>query len=74
MSIKTLDYLGQICPYPAIYVQKEIGKMEPGDVFIVKVDCPPAIETIPEIAKTAGIDVRIEKVGSGNWEITLAKK
>ncbi|MDD1718633.1 MAG: sulfurtransferase TusA family protein [Methanoregulaceae archaeon] len=74
MATKTLDYLGQVCPLPAILVRKEIKKMNPGDVFVVKVDCPPAIEAIPEIAQSSGIDAKVVKVGSGNWEITLTKE
>lgn len=73
MATKTLDYLGKVCPLPAIGVRKEIRKMKPGDVYIVKVDCPPAIETIPGIAETAGVHAAVVKTGSGMWEITLTK-
>ena len=75
MAAKTLDILGQVCPYAALSAKKEIDKMKSGDILVVKLDCPPAAtETIPEIARVAGIDVRTSKVGSGNWELTLTKK
>jgi len=75
MVTKTLDILGQVCPYAALSAKKEIDKMKSGDILVVNVDCPPAAtETIPEIARIAGIEVQTRKVGSGNWELTLTKK
>ena len=70
-----VDARGEICPYPmmkAVEAMKKVkGKQES---VVVIIDHAPALETIPPQATRLGFDVKIEEVGSPEWEITLTPK
>jgi TusA-related sulfurtransferase len=70
-----VDARGEICPYPmmkAVEAMKKVkGKQES---VLVIIDHAPALETIPPQAARLGFDVKIEEVGSPEWEITLTPK
>ncbi len=72
--VHRLDTRGEICPYPLVMAQREMGQLDPGDVLIVLSDYPLSAENIPRWAAEQGHRViRVEKVGGALWEIEIEK-
>lgn len=69
-----LDVRGEICPYPMIKAEAAMKKAEAGEVIEVLTDHPPALETIPSLARRQGWQCQIVETGSGEWKITLCKE
>lgn len=67
---KTLDLKGEICPDPLIQVQDAMKNSAPGDIFIVVVDYPLAVENIAHWAENEGMAVDVAQK-EGDWEIRL---
>ncbi|MFQ5846506.1 MAG: sulfurtransferase TusA family protein [Candidatus Methylomirabilales bacterium] len=73
-KVHRLDTRGEICPYPLVMAQREIKKLEPGDILIVVSDYPLSAENIPRWAADEGHRViRVDKVGDALWEIEIEK-
>jgi TusA-related sulfurtransferase len=54
--------------------QREMKKLEPGEILIVESDYPLSAENIPRWAAEQGHTVhRVEKVGDALWEIEIQK-
>ena len=68
-----LDCLGEACPIPLIKAEKELEKMESGDVLIVQVDHSCAMKNVPEWARKQGHEVEVEEVDDGEWECIIEK-
>lgn len=72
--VHRLDTQGEICPYPLVMAQREMKKLQPGDVLIVVSDYPLSAENIPRWAQEEGHKVlRVEKVEDALWEIEIEK-
>lgn len=69
----TLDCMGEACPLPLIKTEKQIDKMEIGDVVIVQIDHSCAMKNVPEWARTHGHNVEIDEVDDGEWEVIIEK-
>ena len=69
----TLDCMGEACPLPLIKTEKQIEKMEIGDVVIVQIDHSCAMKNVPEWARTHGHNVEIDEVDDGEWEVIIEK-
>ncbi|MBI2867523.1 MAG: sulfurtransferase TusA family protein [Chloroflexi bacterium] len=69
---KKLDVRGEICPYPMMKASEAMQKAKPGEVIEVLTDHPPALLTIPNEAVRLGWDVKIERVRSAEWKLTLS--
>lgn len=68
-----LDCMGEACPIPLMKSEKEMKKLEVGDVLIVQIDHSCAVKNVPEWARTQGHNVEIEDVDDGEWEIIIEK-
>lgn len=68
-----LDCLGEACPVPLIKTEKELEKLESGDVLIVQLDHSCAMKNVPEWARKQGHNVEIEEVDDGEWECIIEK-
>jgi len=68
-----LDCLGEACPVPLVKAEKELNKMEIGDVLIVQIDHSCAMKNVPEWARKEGHNVEIEEVDDGEWEVIIEK-
>ena len=68
-----LDCLGEACPIPLVKTEKELEKLESGDVLIVQVDHSCAMKNVPEWARKQGHEVEIEEVDDGEWEVIIQK-
>ncbi|MDZ7815092.1 MAG: sulfurtransferase TusA family protein [Planctomycetota bacterium] len=73
MTERTLDCLGEACPVPLVKAQKEIVKMDVGDVLIVNIDHSCAMKNIPDWAREEGYNVEIDEIGEGEWDIIIEK-
>lgn len=72
---KTLEVMGQVCPFPLIEAKKEIEEIHSGDELIINFDCTQATESIPRWAAEAGHAItNYEQIGDAAWTITVKKK
>lgn len=69
----TLDCMGEACPLPMMKTEKQMEKMEVGDVVIVQIDHSCAMKNVPEWARNQGYNVEIDEVDDGEWEIIIEK-
>ena len=60
MSEYTLDCLGEACPVPLMKTEKELEKLNVGDLLIVSIDHSCAMKNVPE-------------VDDGEWEVVIEK-
>ena len=68
-----LDCLGEACPVPLIKTEKELEKMDSGDVLIVQIDHSCAMKNVPEWARKQGHEVELEEIDDGEWECIIEK-
>ena len=69
----TLDCMGEACPLPLMKTEKQMEKMEVGDVVIVQIDHSCAMKNVPEWARNQGYNVEIDEVDDGEWEVIIEK-
>ncbi len=59
---RELDVTGEVCPYPVIAAQKELLKMNPGEILVEITDHTISTHTVPDavkekkLAEVLGID------------------
>jgi len=59
---KELDVTGEVCPYPVIAAQKELLRMNPGEILVEVTDHTISTHTVPDavrekkLAEVLGID------------------
>lgn len=66
-----LDVRGEICPYPMMRTVNALENLSADEELEVLTDHAPALATIPWEASKRGYAVDVEKVGSGEWKLTL---
>ncbi|WP_018663907.1 sulfurtransferase TusA family protein [Heyndrickxia acidiproducens] len=72
---KTLEVMGQVCPFPLIEAKKAIEEIQSGDDLVIHFDCTQATESIPRWAAEAGHTVtNFEQLDEAAWTITVKKK
>ncbi|MDQ0269762.1 sulfurtransferase TusA family protein [Cytobacillus purgationiresistens] len=72
---KTLEVVGQVCPFPLVEAKKVIDEIQSGEELIINFDCTQATESIPRWAAENGHAVtNYEAVGEAEWTITVKKK
>ena len=69
----TLDCMGEACPLPLMKTEKQMEKMEVGDVVIVQIDHSCAMKNVPDWARGEGHNVEVEETGDGEWEVIIEK-
>ncbi len=73
MTELRLDCLGEACPVPLVKTQKKMNTMKVGEVLLVELDHSCAMQNVPEWARKAGHNVKIEEIDDGQWEILIQK-
>ncbi len=73
MAEYELDCLGEACPVPLIKAEKELEKLNVGDVLIVQIDHSCAMKNVPEWARKQGHNVELDEVDDGEWEVIIEK-
>ncbi|MBN6888706.1 TusA-related sulfurtransferase [Cytobacillus horneckiae] len=72
---KTLETMGQVCPFPLIEAKKAIEDIHSGEELIINFDCTQATESIPRWAAEEGHSItNYEAIGDAAWTITVQKK
>ncbi|MGP9040988.1 sulfurtransferase TusA family protein [Cytobacillus kochii] len=72
---KTLEVMGQVCPFPLVEAKSAIESIQSGDELIIQFDCTQATESLPRWAAEAGHQVtNYEHLGDAAWTITIQKK
>ena len=72
---KTLEVMGQVCPFPLVEAKRVIEELKSGDELVIQFDCTQATESIPRWAAEAGHKVtNYEQIGDAAWTITVQKK
>ncbi|MDM5207093.1 sulfurtransferase TusA family protein [Cytobacillus kochii] len=72
---KTLEVMGQVCPFPLVEAKSAIESIQSGDELIIQFDCTQATESLPRWAAEAGHQVtNYEQLGDATWTITIQKK
>ncbi|MCM3321903.1 sulfurtransferase TusA family protein [Cytobacillus kochii] len=72
---KTLEVMGQVCPFPLVEAKSAIESIQSGDELIIQFDCTQATESLPRWAAEAGHQVtNYEQLGNAAWTITIQKK
>lgn len=75
MMKKTLEVLGQVCPFPLVEAKKVFEEIGSGDELEIQFDCTQATESIPRWAAEAGHTVtNFEQVDEASWTITVQKQ
>ena len=73
MAEYELDCLGEACPVPLIKAEKQLEKMNIGDILIVQIDHSCAMKNVPEWARNQGHNVELDEVDDGEWEVVIEK-
>lgn len=72
---KTLEVMGQVCPFPLVEAKSAIESIQSGDELIIQFDCTQATESLPRWVAEAGHQVtNYEQLGDAAWTITIQKK
>ncbi len=72
---RELDVTGEVCPYPVIAVQKELIRMEPGEILVEVTDHTISTHTVPDAVKEKKLAevLGIEESSPGLYRIYLKK-
>ncbi len=74
MTIKKLDVISQVCPFPLIEAKAALAEMNSGDELVIDFDCTQATQAIPQWAAEEGHVVSdYQQVGDASWSITVKK-
>lgn len=68
-DIKLIDCFGDICPVPIIKIQNELKTARAGDRFMVVTDHSCTIESIRALRYEKPVDIQIDEVMNGVWEV-----
>lgn len=71
--MKKVDCLGDICPVPVIKTKKELRNMNSGDSITVVTDHSCTCEALVDSLKKYKVEIELEEVINGVWEITITK-
>lgn len=72
---KTLEVMGQVCPFPLVEAKSAIETIQSGDELIIQFDCTQATDSLPRWAAESGHQVtNFEQLGEAAWTITIQKK
>lgn len=71
--MKTIDSFGEMCPIPVLRIEEEIKTLEKGGSFMIVVDHSCVVESIKNKYKNRNINVKIDEVMNGVWEIIVTK-
>jgi tRNA 2-thiouridine synthesizing protein A len=76
LPAETLDVLGRACPYPIVFIKKEMEKLPIGATLKILCDSQITVEeVIPHYCEKKGYvykSVRLED--EGHWEVYIEKK
>ena len=72
---KTLDVLGEVCPFPWVKAKKSLKKLQVGQALRIVGDHGPALKNIPRNFTDEGQTVlKAEPTGEIDWEIVIRRE
>ncbi len=72
--MKTIDCFGDMCPIPVLRIEEEIKTLATGESFMMVVDHSCVVTSIEDKYKKRNIDISIDEVMNGVWEIIVTKR
>lgn len=73
LTIEKINCLGEICPIPIIHLQKQIHKIQNGEVIMIITDHSCTLSSIKDFCKKHTFSYQSEEVITGVWEIEVYK-
>ncbi len=74
MSLRKLDVINQVCPFPLIEAKEEMETLSVGDELLIEFDCTQATESLPRWAAESGYNVTdFQQLGDALWSIAIQK-
>ncbi|VEB97731.1 Uncharacterized conserved protein [Cedecea lapagei] len=74
MTVKKLDVVSLVCPFPLIEAKAAMDELNSGDELVIDFDCTQATESIPQWAAEEGHSISdYQQVGDASWSITVKK-
>ncbi|QCT21260.1 hypothetical protein FEM41_17190 [Jejubacter calystegiae] len=74
MTVKKLDVVSLVCPFPLIEAKAAMAELQSGDELVIDFDCTQATESIPQWAAEEGHTISdYQQVGDASWTITVMK-
>ncbi len=72
---RELDVTGEVCPYPVIAVQKELLKMQPGEILVEITDHTISTHTVPDAVEKKKLAevMGVEEPSPGLYRIYLKR-
>ncbi|BDH46236.1 UPF0033 protein YeeD [Salmonella enterica subsp. enterica serovar Choleraesuis] len=75
MTVKKLDAVNLVCPFPLIEAKAAMAELVAGDELVIEFDCTQATEAIPQWAAEEGYSVTdYQQAGDASWTITVRKE
>lgn len=71
--MKKIDCFGDFCPVPLLKIRKEVDQIKIGEAIMMVTDHSCVVESIEDYFKDRMVDLFIEEVINGVWEITLTR-
>jgi TusA-related sulfurtransferase len=68
-DLKVIDCFGDICPIPILKIEKQLEKTPKGGEFMLVIDHSCVLESIKDIYNDRDVDITIDEVMNGVWEI-----
>jgi len=72
---REIDVTGEVCPYPVIAAQKELLKMNPGEILAEITDHTISTHTVPDAVKAKKLAelIGVEELSPGLYRIYLKR-
>lgn len=71
--MEKIDCLGEYCPIPILRIKEHLKKSSKGEPFMVVTDHSCVLQSIEDYCKKIKLDIDIDEVINGVWEITITK-
>ncbi len=70
--MKVIDCFGDVCPIPIIKIEDQLSQTKKGETFMVVVDHSCVLASIEDKYDRKSIQMNVEEVMNGVWEITFS--
>ena len=70
-----VDLKGNLCPYNFILAKQELAKLDEGQVLVITVDDPVAVEQVPRGMEADGHRVlEVKQIAEREWQVAIQKR
>ncbi|HYE11489.1 MAG TPA: sulfurtransferase TusA family protein [Patescibacteria group bacterium] len=71
--MKKIDCLGEYCPVPILRIKDQLKNIPKGEPFMVVTDHSCVLQSIEDYCKKTKLEIVLDEVINGVWEITIVK-